>query len=155
MRYSEVKKLLGTEIEITVISEDPLTTNRIACVFDFFVSIEAEFSRFRSDSALSLLNLHKKATVSKRFLELMEVSKNMHQLTNGFFNPLVSVAQIGYSNSFEEGNFVPVSGSVNLDFNAIKIKGDEITLESGQSLDFGGIAKGWAVDRASDMLRMF
>ncbi len=155
MRYSETRKLLGTEIEIAVISEDPLTDGRIAAVFDFFVSVEAEFSRFREDSALSLLNAHKKATVSKRFLELLSVSKNMYRLTDGFFNPLVSVAKLGYGHSFEEGNFVTVNGSVNTDFHAVKTEGDTVTLEPGQSLDFGGIAKGWAVDRASDMLRMY
>jgi len=30
-----------------------------------------------------------------------------------------------------------------------------ITLQPGQSLDFGGIAKGWSVDKASSLLRLF
>lgn len=102
MRHSETRKLLGTTIEITIISDEPKTAERIRYVFDYFYSIEQEFSRFLPESSLGLLNTHKKASVSKRFLELMEVSRNMYQKTNGFFNPLVSVAKLGYSHSFDE-----------------------------------------------------
>ena len=105
MRYSETRKLLGTSIEITVISEDPKTPIRIAYAFDYFISIEQEFSRFNPESILSLLNKYKKMTVSKRFIELMDISKKMYHKTNGFFNPLVSVAKLGYKNSFGTGNF--------------------------------------------------
>lgn len=102
MQYSETRKLLGTSIEITIMSEDTKTPERIGYVFDYFYSIEQEFSRFLPDSSLSLLNTYKKASVSKRFLELMDISKKMHRETNGFFNPLVSVAKLGYKNSFEQ-----------------------------------------------------
>lgn len=105
MRHSETRKLLGTAIEITIISDEPKTAERIGYIFDYFYSIEQEFSRFLPDSSLSLLNTHKKMSVSKRFLELMEVSRKMYQKTNGFFNPLVSVAKLGYSHSFEQGDF--------------------------------------------------
>lgn len=155
MQYSETRKLLGTSIEITVMSEDTKTPERIAYVFDYFYSIEQEFSRFLPDSSLSLLNTHKKVSVSKRFLELMDISKQMNKRTNGFFNPLVSVAKLGYTHSFEEGNFETSKEIVNTDFDAIQITGDVITLQSGQSLDFGGIAKGWAVDKATSLLRLF
>lgn len=155
MQYSETRKLLGTSIEITVVSEDPKTPERIGYVFDYFYSIEQEFSRFLPDSSLSLLNKYKKMSVSKRFLELMEISKKMYRETNGFFNPLVSVAKLGYQNSFEQGKFEPVEWTVDTNFDKIQIEGDVITLEPGQSLDFGGIGKWWAVDKGSSLLRLF
>jgi len=155
MRYSETRKLLGTSIEITVISEDIKTPERITYVFDYFSSIEQEFSRFNPESSLSLLNKHKKMSVSKRFLEIMNISKKMYDQTNGFFNPLVSVAKLGYKNSFGTGNFEQAEWIINTDFESIQIEGDMITLQPGQSLDFGGIAKGWSVDKASSLLRLF
>jgi len=155
MRYSETRKLLGTSVEITVISENPKTPERIACVFDYFSSVEQEFSRFLPDSTLSLLNTYKKMSVSSRFLELMEISKDMHKRTNGLFNPLVSVAKLGYSHSFEQENFERREEEINVDLTAIRIEGNVITLQPGQSLDFGGIAKGWAVDKAALLLRTF
>ncbi|OIP54029.1 hypothetical protein AUK10_01735 [Candidatus Gracilibacteria bacterium CG2_30_37_12] len=155
MRHSETRKLLGTAIEITIISDDVKTMERIGYVFDYFYSIEQEFSRFLPESSLGLLNTHKKMSVSKRFLELMEVSRKMYQKTNGFFNPLVSVAKLGYSHSFDEGDFRSQGGVVDTNFEAIQIEGDIITLQPGQTLDFGGIAKGWAVDRAALLIRLF
>ena len=155
MRYSETRKLLGTSIEVTVISEDPKTPERIGQVFDYFSSVEQEFSRFLPDSGLSLLNKYKKMSVSSRFLELMSVSKDMYQRTNGLFNPLVSVAKLGYSHSFDQGNFEPTEWTVDTDFGTIQIEGNIIILRPGQSLDFGGIAKGWAVDKAASILRLY
>lgn len=155
MRHSETRKLLGTTIEITIISDEPKTAERIRYVFDYFYSIEQEFSRFLPESSLGLLNTHKKAIVSKRFLELMEVSRNMYQKTNGFFNPLVSVAKLGYSHSFDEWDFESQGWVIDTNFEAIQIEGDIITLQPWQSLDFGGIAKGWAVDKATSLIRLF
>jgi thiamine biosynthesis lipoprotein len=84
----------------------------------------------------------------------------MYTETNGFFNPLVSVAKLGYKNSFEQWIFEqrnpesedPVTDT---DFNTIQISWDIITLQPGQSLDFWGIAKGWAVDKWTSLLRLF
>lgn len=47
---------MGTTVEVAVESEDPSTISRIAYVFDYFRSMEAEFSRFKEDSVLSQLN---------------------------------------------------------------------------------------------------
>lgn len=105
MRHSQTRKLLGTLIEVTVLSEDPKTPDRIACVFDYFSSVEQEFSRFLPHSTLSILNKNKKASVSPRFLELLEISRDMYWKTGGLFNPLASAAKLGYTRSFEEGNF--------------------------------------------------
>ncbi len=44
---------------------------------------------------------------------------------------------------------------VNTDFESIQIDRDVITLQPEQSLDFGGIAKGWAVDGTTSLLRLF
>lgn len=105
MQYSHSKALLGTLIEITVISSDPDTLARIDHVFDYFWSIEQEFSRFRSDSALSLLNRDKIRKVSSRFITIMKLCKQKYEETGGLFNPLVQVARLGYSHSFDQGNF--------------------------------------------------
>lgn len=130
MRHLETRKLLGTTIEIVVISEDSKTPDRIGYAFDYFESIEQEFSRFLPDSSLSLLNQHKKSTVSKRFIELMSLARTLHSATGGFFNPLVSVANLGYSQSFQSGSFEAKDGSIDTDFSKIIIEGNAISLQS-------------------------
>jgi thiamine biosynthesis lipoprotein ApbE len=92
MQYSKTQALLGTLIEITIISENPKTPERIDYVFDYFSSIEEEFSRFLPHSALSILNREKIQKVSSRFITLMKLCRQRYQETNGLFNPLVQVS---------------------------------------------------------------
>lgn len=92
MQFSKTQSLLGTLVEITVISEDPKTPERIEHVLDYFSSIEEEFSRFRPDSTLSILNREKILKVSSRFITLMQLCKKKYEETNGLFNPLVQVS---------------------------------------------------------------
>ena len=91
MQFSKIKPLLGTLVEISIISEDPRTPERIEYIFDYFWSIETEFSRFRHDSALSTLNRDKIGKVSSRFITLMNLCKLRHEETDGLFNPLVQL----------------------------------------------------------------
>lgn len=155
MQYSKTKPLLGTLVEITVISDDAATPERIEHVLDYFWSIEQEFSRFRADSALSRLNRDKIAKVSSRFITLMRLSKQKYEETDGLFNPLVQVAKLGYSHSFDENRFEQENGPVDIDFSRVLIGTDMVSIGEHQSLDFGGIAKGYAVDMAAALLLAF
>lgn len=92
MQFSKTKPLLGTLIEISIISEDTKTAERIEYIFDYFSSIEEEFSRFLPHSSLSILNREKIGKVSSRFITLMKLCKQKYDETNGLFNPLVQVA---------------------------------------------------------------
>ena len=121
MLFSKAKALLGTIVEITVISDDPSTLERIECVLDYFWSIEVEFSRFRSDSALSVLNREKIQKVSSRFVTLMRLSQQKHSETKGHFNPLVQVARLGYSQSFDTGTFEQTDTPIDIDFTKVLV----------------------------------
>ena len=155
MLHTDSRFLLGTNIDIAVVSMDSDTPRKIAMVFEYFSSFEQEFSRFLPDSALSRLNRKKTLEVSSRFLELMELSKIEYQKTDGFFNPLVQVSRLGYSHSFDTGVFEENDAAVDTDFSKISISGNRVSLAEHQELDFGGIGKGYAVDKAGEMLRIF
>lgn len=155
MRYTQIEHILGTSIEITVLSQDPKSPEHISEAFSYFRSIDREFSRFREDSDLSQLNTRKHLSVSDRFLDLLNISIRMHHETDGLFNPLVNVAKIGYSHSFETGVFEQKDAQEDLDITHIHIHGHEVTLGENQTLDFGGIGKGYAVDGAAEVLESF
>lgn len=146
---------MGTTVEVAVESEDPSTISRIAYVFDYFRSMEAEFSRFKEDSVLSQLNKAGQLAVSSRFLRLFALSKEAYEKTGGIFNPLVDVSAIGYSKSFDSGEFVQNDRHLATDFSSVYSTGGEIVLGRGRALDFGGIAKGYAVDNAALILLTF
>ncbi|MDD2565866.1 MAG: FAD:protein FMN transferase [Candidatus Gracilibacteria bacterium] len=155
MEWKQSKKALGTDIEISVITDDINIERRINGVFDFFNSFEEEFSRFLPLSSLSFLNKEKKLKVSNRFLELMKICKELNKKTSLYFNPLVDISAIGYSNSFEKNNFVKNERKTDLNLDNVIINGNIITLGENQNLDFGGIGKGYAVTLASSFLRNF
>ncbi|MDD2487784.1 MAG: FAD:protein FMN transferase [Candidatus Gracilibacteria bacterium] len=155
MEYKKVSRHLGTDVEISVITDDPNAERRINGIFDFFVSFEQEFSRFLPSSKLSLLNKYKVLEVSERFIDLLKLSKDLHVKTDGYFNPLVDISKIGYSNSFEENIFEKKETGSDLNLDSIMIRGRTIILKDDQHLDFGGIGKGYAVGLASEILKIF
>jgi FAD:protein FMN transferase len=140
-------KAMGTTIEVIIFREESEQLVR-----DHFEEYEQRFSRFRDKSELSQLNQERSLQVSDDFLNLMALAKKMHTKTKAAFNPLLSVSRIGYSDSYEKPE-VTENPEYNTDFAAIKIEGNMITLQPGQNLDLGGIAKGWTVDQLVKKLR--
>ena len=71
MLYSRSEKHLGTTFEIQIVSEKAYTEEVLTELFLFCEDFEAEFSRFREDSSLSILNKEKQLSVSLRFIDLL------------------------------------------------------------------------------------
>jgi thiamine biosynthesis lipoprotein len=116
--------------------------------------LEAILSRFRPESELSRLNASGTAVAGPELLELTNLSLAARELTGGRFDPTVhdAVVGAGYDRTFDslpaEGPEPrPAAGG-----GRVTVSGDRIELEPGVRLDFGGIAKGWAADRAADLL---
>lgn len=155
MLYTDSQFLLGTHIDITIVSSDPKTPEKIAIIFDYFRGFEAEFSRFLLDSSLSQLNQRKTLQVSSRFIDLIQLSLWYHKSTDGFFNPLVQVAHLWYSHSFESGIFTEKNTPIDTDMSQIQVVWNTVSIGWDQELDFGGIGKWYAVDKAGEILRLF
>ncbi len=151
MIYKKSSFLMGTHIEIIIESEKN-TEQEIFEGFWIFYSYEREFSRFLPDSSLSLLNQSKTSEVSNRFLAILELSKEIYEKTEHFFNPLINLSNIWYSQSFEKNDFSKVLSGNNLDLDTIKIRGNIVLLQEDQNLDFWGIVKWYCVDRVRDYL---
>lgn len=127
---------MGTTVEVMVESEDSSTISRIAYVFDYFRSMESEFSRFKEDSALSRLNRDGRLAVTSRFLRLFALSLDAYDKTGGVFNPLADVSALGYSKTFESGEFVQKTRHLGTDLSKVIAENGEIILAPGQALDF-------------------
>lgn len=147
----KTRLLMGTEITITIFWQEDSSTD-IGYVFDIFSSLETEFSRFKSDSQLSVLNAEKKLKVSERSIEILKKCKEIYTDTSGYFNPLIDLRKIGYGSDFKSKRFKKEEGEVNLEREQVEIIGNEIYLKENQNLDFGGIAKWYGVDKAKEYL---
>lgn len=151
MIYQKSRHLMGTEVSITLFDVKSKASD-IDVVFDIFSSLEQEFSRFIDTSLLSQINQQRQWKVSKVYKEVFQKAKEIYETTQWYFNPLVSVAQIGYQNDFARQEFHKKEIIIDTTFDKVDIPEDIITLQADQYIDFGGIVKGFAVDQARKYL---
>jgi FAD:protein FMN transferase len=120
-----------------------------------FHRLEAILSRFRDDSELSRLNRSGSIEAGPDLLRVTELSLSGREQTAGRFDPTVhdAVVAAGYDRSFEavapDG---PAAAPVSRGSNKVRVTGNRIELDDGVRLDFGGIGKGYAAERAAEVL---
>jgi len=146
---------MWTEIEIIIkdnsISEEKILKD-IDNAFSIFYDYQNEFSRFDVSSTLSQINKYKFWKISDKFLEVLELSKNIYKKTDMYFNPLINISNIWYSYTFKSDKFIKTDLWENLNFDNIKINWNKLYLEKDQNLDFWWIVKWLSVDKAKEFL---
>jgi FAD:protein FMN transferase len=146
-------RAMGTDIELHVDADNSDTALRAAETE--FHRLEALLSRFRNDSELSRLNRAGTLEASPDVVRLTELALEARAATGGRFDPTVHDAlhAVGYAASFE---LVPRDSREPAAAAAcdgrVRVSGRRILLDDGVRLDFGGIAKGYAADRAASIL---
>lgn len=121
--------------------------------------LEQRFSRFRAASALSRLN-RERSLRDPELAALLSRAQRMHEATDGAFDIAIGDAVIasGYDRSFE--SFERIGGvAVALPTDvvctarpSIEVVDECVQLTGAGSIDLGGIAKGWTVDRVGQFL---
>lgn len=147
---------LWTTCQIILVSSgDKPKNSQINSLVDYIKNFEKEFSRFLSDSDLMILNTQKKLEVSERFLRLLHRCREMYELSEWYFNPLVDVSNLWYSHSFVENIFEKTSREVNMNFLWVKNYWNLVELQENMFLDFGSIAKGFLADELAILLEQY
>jgi thiamine biosynthesis lipoprotein len=145
-------RAMGTEIDLLVDASG--ATAALSAAEDEFHRLEAILSRFRQDSELSLLNRAGRLDPGPDLLRVTELALAAREDTGGRFDPTVhdAVVAAGYDRTFEsiaadgpEPEARACGGEVRIDRGVIE-------LDDGVRLDFGGIGKGYAADRAAEVL---
>lgn len=150
-------RAMGTKVECLLESEAEAAPAFEAVVTEFD-RLEAILSRFRLDSELSQLNRAGRLEASPDLLVVTRLALEARERSGGRFDPTIHEALIaaGYDRSFE---FLVREGPADFE-EAPHCRGDvtidkaagTIELEDDVRLDFGGIGKGYAVDRACALL---
>ncbi len=148
----KTKKIMWTDISISIY-DDNFDETILDDAFDIFHKNEIIFSRFDKNSLLSKLNKNKILEVNKDFINIFQLSKFFHKKTNWYFNPLINLNNIWYSESFDNKKFYKKESKASLDFDSIKIDWNKISLQENQNLDFGWIVKWWTVDLVANFLK--
>lgn len=151
---------MGTDVELLVDrAPGAAVTRAFAAVEADFGRIEGALSRFLPGSELSTLNRTGAVTAGHDLLAATELALAARERTGGRFDPTVhdSLVAAGYDRSFERvpaDRRTPANGAVHGCGGSVEV--DRLTrtirLGPGVSLDLGGVGKGYAVDRAAELL---
>jgi FAD:protein FMN transferase len=148
-------RAMGTDVELLLdVEPSALSDAALTRAEQEFERLELLLSRFRPDSELSALNRLGSLQAGDDLLTVTMLALEARDRTCGLFDPTVhdAVVAAGYDRTFEE---LPVDGppaAPQRCAGEVRIDGRKIELEPGFRLDLGGIAKGYAVDRAAELL---
>jgi len=150
---------MGTTIELLLDADDgERAQSALLAVEEEFERLEAMLSRFRPDSELSQLNRDGQILAPPDLERVVGLALEARERTAGRFDPTVydALSQAGYDRSFEQ--VVPDAEDDSLEGArcggrvTIDAATGRIEIEPGFHIDLGGIGKGYAVDRAIEIL---
>ena len=164
-----VEKSLHREIMATdiyfCISSDKYAKEQIEGDIDEAIcklkDFERRFSRFDSESELSQFNNSSTFKASQEFIDLLNRSLKYYLKSEKIFNPalLPILLKEGYIHSFydmdQKSDQVINSDGYNYNFEDIKIniQTNVVTKPLNMKIDFGGIGKGYMVNKVSELLK--
>lgn len=153
---------MGTEIELLV---DASSADAALDAAELeFHRLEALLSRFREDSELSRLNRDGSLAAGPDLRRVVELALVARERSGGRFDPTVHDALVaaGYDRSFElvpsaTDTYPGLSMEMDMDVHVqdsmdIHVEPDRIRLAAGVRIDLGGIGKGYAAERAAEIL---
>lgn len=151
---------MSTNVVIVISHE--LANDDMESIYQLFELIEMTCSRFRNDSELSLLNaqIDKEIVVSPSMFSILTEAEKVYWESNGFFNPgiLSALENNGYRQSIEfvRGQTLEMlSRPVGIQSLPYTLNEVKQTVILNTRIDLGGIAKGWVIDRASQLLEQY
>lgn len=156
--------LMGTVFTIETYHQNtPQAEAAIEEAFQLIRRADEMMSHYRDESALSLLNREaasRPVPVPAELYSLLRTAQHYNELTAGTFDITTSSLTAAWQQAEERGSpLSPAelatarslmgSGRLLFDDEHRTVRFDR----SGVRIDLGGIAKGWAVDRAAELLR--
>ena len=157
-------RAMNTSITLFVLSNNTRCAKAALDAIEwFFQQTEWRLSRFRESSELSALNREGRIVASRLLFEVTQQAVKAYRDTDGIFNPLVgrAVAAAGYDRTFDEikeqmvvRKSTAAAPQVPALCDGLELDPQTraITLRGDAQMDLGGIAKGWAIDRAFRVL---
>ena len=155
--------LLGAPTSITIYHDDAQVADQaLTAVGREVAGLEAVFSLFQADSALSRLNRDGRLDAAPRaLLTLLATSRALHDASHGAFDPTVQVLWNLYERHFASAAADPAGptpATIQATLGLIGLRhvhcaANRIAFDRpGMRMTFNGIAQGYATDRARAIL---
>ena len=160
--YSDTQGIMGTTVSVTLWSEDAEQAHAaIDAVMSDMRGVDARLSPYKEDSDISLLNRSaatKAQPLSDELTLLLSTALHYSRVSGGAFD--VSFAALGQRFDYRRGVQPSASereaAAALINYRHLDFKPERQTLrfeQAGMAIDLGGIAKGYAVDRAIQILK--
>lgn len=163
---SGFRQVMGTWGRIVVIASDNRVANRcVEAGFEQLDVIENSMSAHAADSELSRVNrdaFARPVEVSDSFLEVLRMSLEFSRKTGGAFDitvgPLIELYKTAEAKGVKPGTEEIELAKSRTGFEKLKLDEQNKTVRfevEGMRLDLGGIAKGYAIEKAVEVMRSF
>jgi thiamine biosynthesis lipoprotein len=154
----EAKTISRTQIIVSTfatISVDKKNINLISEGFDIMKDIEISISSYNPKARVYLLNKNLHVENDGYLFEALSLCKNYYEITDGYFDITVgSITKDLYR--FGESERVPTQRELKdakVGFGDLRFTEKEVFIDNGVKVDFGGMGKGFAVDKVAEYFR--
>jgi thiamine biosynthesis lipoprotein len=161
---SGYRLVMGTFANLKTIAKDPRTAKKcVETAFAELKKVDKLMSDYKSDSEISEVNrdaFKRAVKVSKSTFEVLQKSAEFSRLSEGAFD--ITIAPLTELwRSAAEVNSVPSEAELavarsKVGYEKLFLDANEMTVRfavEGMKLDLGGIAKGYAIDRAIEAMQ--
>lgn len=139
--------------------DEALARHLLQLAHDEALRIEHKYSRYRSDSMLSILNAHagQVQTIDSETAQILTFARQCYQLSDGMFD--ISSGVLRRVWTFDGSDRLPTAEAVAallplIGFNKVEFDAQQLYLPAKMELDVGGIAKEYAVDKVAQLLEI-
>jgi len=172
LHTSYFDSMFAIDIYVDENTDDDLIDEIFDISEDMLKNIHRQADRYNTyDGVTNVMTLNenptKTHTVGPELFELLELSIEYHELTNGYFDitmgPVLDIWSDHYDNCTIDGECsVPSDASLNaageyVGIDGIKLNKEtrEVTMEEEMNLNLGGVAKGYAANKISQFLKSY
>jgi len=158
--FQQSRLLMGTLIEVTVVCRDQVQANKaIETAFQEMGRVEHLLSIYQNESPISMINNlagDQTVMVDSEVFQILKEAIGYGKLTSGAFDlgigPLTSLWDFGQGHIPSKDEIA--AKLLLVDYRDVILnEGGEVRFgAAGMAIDLGGIAKGYAVDRAIEVL---
>lgn len=150
---------MASPCEILVETEDrALSAELLDITAEEARRVENKFSRYRNDNIISQINNSggQPVTVDAETAHLLDFAQTLFELSNGMFD--ITSGVLRHAWRFDGGNHIPDKALIapllsRVGWNMATWQNPRLTLVDGMQIDFGGIGKEYAVDRAALLVK--